>query len=81
MQVQHLNALVAQLLAARAQIDATLATLGVAVEEGEEVAEGEAKEGGCPHPPSAIQDLTTFDGGQKYLCTQCDAESNKPFPI
>lgn len=78
MQVK-LDVLIAQLVAARAQIDATLTTLGVVMEGGEEREEPE-NTGECPHPQDKVVDLSTFDGGSLYQCTLCDTISTVPFP-
>jgi hypothetical protein len=38
-------------------------------------------EDGCPHPAESIEDLSTMDdGGERYRCTKCGAESATPFP-
>lgn len=56
--------LIAQLVAARAQIDATLAVLCA---------------GECEHPKEAIENMTVMGGEEKYRCTACGAESAQPF--
>lgn len=56
--------LLRQLIAARAQIDATIAVL--MPEE-------------CQHPEEAVEDLSTFGGEELYHCKLCGTESNKPF--
>ncbi|MGH9424578.1 MAG: hypothetical protein ACRD3J_31685 [Thermoanaerobaculia bacterium] len=69
------DVLIAQLWAARTQIDATLAVLGVPL-EGEEPAES----GKCQHPADKLIDLSTF-GDEKYKCGECGIESTtNPIP-
>lgn len=58
--------LIAQLFAARAQIDATLAVLGV------------PEDGPCTHPKDEIIDISTF-GAERYRCQLCGEESAQPF--
>jgi transposase-like protein len=57
--------LVMQLLAARAQIDATLAVLGVRVDTGEDVAPT------CTHPPEKRQHETVMGGPERWTCVAC----------
>lgn len=56
--------LVMQLLAARAQIDATLAVLGVRVEDGSDI---EA----CVHPPEKRKHETVMGGPERWQCVGC----------
>lgn len=58
--------LLMQLVAARAQLDATIAVL-MPTE--------------CEHPPESVEDLSTFGGVDRYRCGLCGAESAKPFPV
>lgn len=58
--------LLAQLIAARAQIDATIAVL--VPDE-------------CEHPKEAVEDLSTFGSEGPYRCGLCGAESAKPFQV
>ena len=63
--------LVMQLLAARAQIDATLVALGVRVEDGSDVV-GED----CKHPPEKRVDHGVLGGPERWECTACGYEHN-----
>lgn len=56
--------LVMQLLAARAQIDATLAVLDVRVEDGSDI---EA----CMHPPEKRKHATVMGGPEIWTCQAC----------
>lgn len=58
--------LVAQLIAANAQIEATLAVLCAEDEE-------------CQHPAETVLDMSTMGGEEKYRCGLCGVESAKPF--
>jgi transposase-like protein len=56
---------VMQLLAARAQIDATLTALGV------NIADGSDTEPPCAHPKDKRENYTTFGGPEHWKCTLC----------
>lgn len=56
--------LISQLVAARAQIDATLAVL--VPEE-------------CQHPNETVENLSVMGGEESYRCTLCGALSAQPF--
>lgn len=58
------ESLIRQLLAARAQIDATLHVLFEEVE-----AEDEQEEAGCTH--SEVINLTVMGGPVEWICKQC----------
>jgi hypothetical protein len=58
--------LIAQLIAARAQIDATLEVLG-------------ATEEGCPHPDEMVLDLSTLGSDPTYQCRACGVTQHTPF--
>lgn len=58
------RALLAQLYALRAQLDAVI--VGV-----EDVASLEAQSGHCTHPPERRRDATTMGGPQKFKCLDC----------
>lgn len=63
--------LIAQLLAARTQIDATLAILGVKIQEDEEDDE-------CQHPKDQRENLSTMGGPDEWRCRLCDFHSITP---
>lgn len=66
------DVLVAQLLAARAQIDATLAVLGIP----EELAPDVVPE--CTHPADQREELTTMGGPTEWRCRLCGHHSITP---
>jgi hypothetical protein len=55
---------VMQLLAARAQIDATLTALGVNIADGSDVQE-------CTHPPEKRKDESVMGGPERWTCQAC----------
>ena len=61
---QQREMLVMQLLAARAQIDATLSVLGVHLETGGDIEE-------CPHPKDKRVNHGVLGGPEDWECTAC----------
>lgn len=74
--------LIGQLLAMRAQIDASLVTLGVPLEgdafEDDATASAGEQASGCSHPREARLDMTCFGGPEHWRCLGCGHEEYAP---
>ena len=75
-----MNILLAQLLAIRAQVDATIAIIETTEQPVDVILDGPAlaaavvppvPEGTCPHPASRQRDATTFGSGPQIQCLDC----------
>ena len=67
----NLRILIAQLIAARAQIDATLEVIG------SDATTSETE--GCPHPEHMVLDLSTLGSDPTYECRACGVTQHTPF--
>ena len=74
--------LIGQLLAMRAQIDVSLVTLGVSLEDDTDdngVIDAEDERAPvCPHPRTHRLDMTCFDGPEHWRCLDCGHDECAP---